>query len=114
MMPSLLILLYRGLAVIAVLSPVIINIILKGDITISLIYSPLLSLSLTILFIYADKKVQQLAGVLINKMGLSMMYLVKNALGLIGKKKGINTKPLNTTKVHYIQKFRCWASGVGC
>lgn len=56
MLSKLFILSYRLLAISVLIIPVIINIILKGDIVVSLLYLPLLSLILSLLFIHVDQQ----------------------------------------------------------
>lgn len=50
---------YRILAIIVILTPIVLNIMNKGDIVYSLLYLPLLTLLLTIFFIYVDQKLEQ-------------------------------------------------------
>ena len=56
MLGKLFILSYRLLAISVLIIPVIINIIFKGDIVVSLLYLPLLSLILSLLFIHVDQQ----------------------------------------------------------
>lgn len=56
MLQTLLILSYRVAAILAVITPIIINITFKGDILTSLLYAPLTSLALAVIFIYFDRQ----------------------------------------------------------
>ena len=48
--------LYRIIAIIIICTPMVVNVINKGEIIDSLVYLPLLTLLLTFFFIYLDKK----------------------------------------------------------
>lgn len=50
---------YRTGAILIALSPITLNIILNGDILVSLLYAPFLSLALAILAIAVDSKLQK-------------------------------------------------------
>lgn len=50
--------LYRIIAIIIICTPMVVNVINKGEIIDSLVYLPLLTLLLTFFFIYLDKKLK--------------------------------------------------------
>ena len=50
---------YRILAIFIVITPIIANILFKGDIVTSLIYMPVLALAFAFLVTYLDKKLEQ-------------------------------------------------------
>ena len=50
---------YRILAISLILTPIVLNIMNKGDIVYSLLYLPLLTLMLTIFFIFIDQKLER-------------------------------------------------------